>query len=221
MTSSSSVNSLISWPGRGWLTSSRRHDLVQHPQRCPLPDPLDGRPEQLVGVVDVSLRVDLEIRPDEGEQRRVEADSSVGVEGHIHGDESLAGQPVGTEFSEAERRRDLSEQGDHVQMLDSAFGVRIVLGPETDELLQVVGTEDGPVPRQVVEVVHDDGHEQVDNLELSPYQGRRSPTDQERAQHEERDEIRIGKVHPALGVRVPFVLVRERVALDFVPARAG
>lgn len=43
-------------------------------------------------------------------------------------------------------------------------GGGVVLGPDPLELVEVVGAEDGPVARQVVEVVHDDGHEEVDDL---------------------------------------------------------
>lgn len=51
-------------------------------------------------------------------------------------------------------------------MFDAAFGVRIVLAPEAHELVQMVRTQDGPVTRQVIEVVHDDGHEQIENLRV-------------------------------------------------------
>ena len=43
-------------------------------------------------------------------------------------------------------------------------GAGVVLGPDPDELVQVVSAQDGRVSRQVVEVVHDDGHEQVQHL---------------------------------------------------------
>lgn len=61
-------------------------------------------------------------------------------------------------------------------MLDPAFGVRIVFAPQSDELVQMMRSQYGPVSGQVIEVVHDDRNEQVD--------------DQERAQHVERNEIR-------------------------------
>ena len=44
----------------------------------------------------------------------------------------------------------------------------------------MVGPEDGPVPREVVEVVHDDSHEEIEH--------------EEGAEHEEGDEVDIGKV---------------------------
>jgi len=42
--------------------------------------------------------------------------------------------------------------------------LRVILGPLSDELVEVMWTEDGPVAGEVVEVVHDDCHEQVDYL---------------------------------------------------------
>ena len=42
---------------------------------------------------------------------------------------------------------------------------RVVFGPDADELIEVVGAEDGGVPRQVVKVVHDDGDEEIEHDE--------------------------------------------------------
>ena len=77
----------------------------------------------------------------------------------------LARDPVRTQLSEPERRRDLPEESDDVDVLDPALGVGVVLAPQPDELVEVVGAEDGPVTGQVVEVVHDDGHEEVEDEE--------------------------------------------------------
>jgi hypothetical protein len=44
---------------------------------------------------------------------------------------------------------------------------RVELCPGGDELAQVVGAEDGGIPRQVVKVVHDHGHEQVQHDEAA------------------------------------------------------
>ena len=41
----------------------------------------------------------------------------------------------------------------------------VVLCPDADELVEVVRAEDGGVPGEVVEVVHDDGHEEVEHDE--------------------------------------------------------
>ena len=43
----------------------------------------------------------------------------------------------------------------------------VKLCPGGDELSQVVGAEDGGVPGEVVEVVHDDGHEEVEHEEAA------------------------------------------------------
>ena len=77
----------------------------------------------------------------------------------------LASHSVGAEFAEPERRRDLPEEGDDVDVLDPALGVGVVLAPQPDKLVEMVGSEDGPVPGQVVKVVHDDGNKQVEDEE--------------------------------------------------------
>ena len=75
------------------------------------------------------------------------------------------------------------EEGHHVNMLDPTLGVWVVLGPERHELPQVVGAEDGPVTGEIVKVVHDDGHKQVE--------------DKEGAEDEETDEVNVGEVRAA------------------------
>ena len=60
------------------------------------------------------------------------------------------------------------------------LGVRIVLWPEGDKLPEVVEPQDGPVPRQVVKVVHDDRHKEVEH--------------EEGADDEEADKVGVGKV---------------------------
>ena len=47
----------------------------------------------------------------------------------------------------------------------------------------MVRTQDGPITGQIVEVVHDDGHEQVE--------------DEEGTEDEESDEVNVGKVGAA------------------------
>lgn len=44
------------------------------------------------------------------------------------------------------------------------LGLGVVLRPYPFELIQVMRPQDGPVARQVVKVVHDDSHKQVDDL---------------------------------------------------------
>ena len=85
-----------------------------------------------------------------------------------------------TQFTKSKWRRNLPEQGDNINVLDEALGVWVILRPEVNKLPEMVGPEDGPVPREVVEVVHDDGHEEIEH--------------EEGAEHEEGDEVDIGKV---------------------------
>lgn len=49
-------------------------------------------------------------------------------------------------------------------MFNSPLGVGIVLGPQANKLVQVVWPENRPISRQVVEIVHDNGNEEVDDL---------------------------------------------------------
>ena len=97
----------------------------------------------------------------------------------------LARHSVRTELSKSERRRDLPEQRDDIHVLDPSLGVGVVLAPQPHKLVKMVGSEDGPITGQVVEVVHDDGDEQVE--------------DEEGAHHEEGDEVGVGEVRAAAG----------------------
>ena len=68
-------------------------------------------------------------------------------------------------------------------MFDEPFGVRVVFAPEMDKLGKMVGTKDGPIPGEVVKVVHDDSNEEVE--------------DEEGADNEEADEVGVGNVGAA------------------------
>jgi len=46
------------------------------------------------------------------------------------------------------------------------LGFWVVLGPLSDELVEMMWSKNWPVSREVVKVVHDDRHEQVDNLHI-------------------------------------------------------
>ena len=65
-------------------------------------------------------------------------------------------------------------------MLDPSLRIRVVLGPEPNKLIKMMRTQDGPVSCQVVKVVHDDGHEEVE--------------DEEAADDEEANEVDVGDV---------------------------
>ena len=84
-------------------------------------------------------------------------------------------------------------------MFDEPFGVRVVFAPEMYKLGKMVGTKDGPIPGEVVKVVHDDGNEEVE--------------DEEGANDEEADEVGIGNVGaaPSLFSRVVRCFVTRSV----------
>lgn len=46
-----------------------------------------------------------------------------------------------------------------------SLSLRVVLSPDGLELIQVVRAQNGPVPCEVVKVVHDDSHKEVDDLQ--------------------------------------------------------
>lgn len=88
-------------------------------------------------------------------------------------------------------------------MLDSPCGVRVVLRPQPYELLQMMRTENGPVACQIIEIIHDDGHKQVD--------------DEKRAKDVEGDEERNGEIIATCNA----VIVGLGIALGLRSADAG
>lgn len=78
--------------------------------------------------------------------------------------------------------------------MDLTGGVRIVLGPDPHELVEMMRAQDRRVPREIIEVVHDDGDEEIQH--------------EERAEEDERHEVDVGDVGAAafrlllLGLRV-------------------
>ena len=84
-----------------------------------------------------------------------------------------------------------------------------------DKLVEMVGAQDGPIPGEVIEVVHDDGDEQVE--------------DEEGADDKKGDEVGVGKVRAAASrvacVLTPHVAKHVRVFLarqhDLLPGLAG
>ena len=68
---------------------------------------------------------------------------------------------------EREREREV-QTGRYILGLEAdlrSTGVKVC--PGSDEFSEVVGAEDRGVPRQIVKVVHDDGHEQVEHDEAA------------------------------------------------------
>ena len=84
-------------------------------------------------------------------------------------------------MSENERRHK-PKKSDHINMLDEPLSVGIVFAPQMNKLGKMVRTKDRPIPCEVVKVVHDDGNEEVE--------------DEEGADNEEADEVRVGNVRP-------------------------
>ena len=62
--------------------------------------------------------------------------------------------------------REGTSWADQLRVYLLRFG--IVLRPQVDEIVQMMRSQNRPVSGQVVEVVHDDGHEQVDDLQMKP-----------------------------------------------------
>ena len=84
-------------------------------------------------------------------------------------------------------------------MLDEPFGIGIILAPEMNKLREMVRPKNGPIPGEVVKVVHDDGNEEVE--------------DEEGANDEEADEVGIGNIGaaPSLFSRVVRCFVTRSV----------
>lgn len=47
---------------------------------------------------------------------------------------------------------------------DYSLGFRVVFRPDPLELIQVMGPKNGPITGKIVEVIHDDSYEKVDDL---------------------------------------------------------
>lgn len=146
------------------IVARRRHNLVQQLGICALPNLFDSGAQFGIRIVDIALRFNAQRGAHHRKQRGIEQHRAVGVEGHVHGDETLAGHAMRTEFAEAQRRRYFTQQCDHIQMLDASLGIRIVFAPQAYELIQMMWAQDGPIPSQVVEIIHNDGHKQIDDL---------------------------------------------------------
>lgn len=54
-------------------------------------------------------------------------------------------------------------------MFNAPLGIGIILGPEANKLVQVMRPENRPISRQVVEVVHDNGDKEIDDLFVARY----------------------------------------------------
>lgn len=54
--------------------------------------------------------------------------------------------------------------GGHIRQTVNLLSLWVVFSPDPLELVKMMWPQDRPVTRQVVKVVHDDGHKQVDDL---------------------------------------------------------
>lgn len=134
-----------------------------------------------------------EILADQGEQRGGEVDLAVTVHRHVHPDELLESEAIRALVAKPQRRVHVLQHVVHLRVMDLAGGVRIVLGPDPDELVEMVRAQDRRVAGEIIEVVHDDGDEEVQH--------------EERAEEDERHEVDVGDVgaataRPLLGPRV-------------------
>lgn len=143
-----------------------------------------------------------EILANEGEQRRSEVHLAVPVHRHIHPDELLVREPIRALVAKPQRRVHILQHVVHLRVVDLAGGVRIVLGPDPHELVEMMRAQDRRVPGEVIEVVHDDGDEEIQH--------------EERAEENERHEVGVGHVGAAT---VRLLLLGLRVAGTTLQAR--
>ena len=90
------------------------------------PGLLDGGPQLLVGLVHLlhAPHEDLQVDPDEGEERGLEVDLPLLIHRHVHPDQALVGQQVRALAAEAQGRVYLSEEWQEVGVVDQAPGTR-------------------------------------------------------------------------------------------------
>lgn len=77
--------------------------------------------------------------------------------------------------------------------MDLAGGVRIVLGPDPHEFVEMMGAQDRRVPREIIEVVHDNGDKEIQH--------------KKRAEEDEGHEVSVGDVGAAT-LRIIFRILR-------------
>ena len=118
-----------------------------------------------------------------GKKSGCEVDCSVIVYWLVHPDQFFEGQAVRTLASKAKRRINVLEHVIHLRVINTApeqsvvctqmfyksdiLSARIIFGPDSDELVKMVCTENGGVPGEVVEVVHDDSDEEIEHEEAA------------------------------------------------------
>lgn len=80
--------------------------------------------------------------------------------------------------------------------MNLAGGIRIVFGPNPHKLVEMMRAQNRRVPRQVIEVVHNDGDKEIQH--------------EERAKEDERHEVNVGDVGAAT-LRLRFLGLRIAV----------
>lgn len=49
-------------------------------------------------------------------------------------------------------------------MFDTSSSVGIVFTPKTDKFVQMMRAQNGPIAREIIKIIHNNGHKQIDNL---------------------------------------------------------
>lgn len=130
----------------------------------------------------------------QSEQCGGEVHFTVIVHWHIHSDEFLVREAIRAFIAKSQRRVHILQHVVHFRIVDLAGGVRIILGPDPHEFVEMVGTQDRRVPREIIEVVHDDGDKEIQH--------------EKRADEDEGHEVSVGDVGAAI-----FRLLRSLVGL--------
>ena len=107
----------------------RRHQQVHHGRSSSSrdrPGLLYGRPQLLVSLVHLlhAPHEDLQVDPDQGEQRRLEVDLPLLIHRHVHPDQPLVSQQIRALGAKAQGRIDLSQQREEVSVVNQAPEIR-------------------------------------------------------------------------------------------------
>ena len=109
--------------------------------------------------------LNAEIFPDQGKECRCEIDFPVNINGHVHPDKFLISESIWTLITESQWGIHILEHVVHLRIVNFASGIRIVLGPYPDKLVEMMSSQDRGIPSEVVEVIHNDGDEQIQHEE--------------------------------------------------------
>lgn len=149
------------------VTIFRRYEKIDLLGSLKRPKLLNGVPQLLIGLVHlirILSHLDSQALSNERKQRGGEVHLSLLVDGHVHSDEPSIGEYLGTLGAEAHRRLHVQQHLVHVFVVHFAAPRWVDVRPCPDVLVQVVSAQYWRVSSQVVEVVHNYGHEQVQHL---------------------------------------------------------